>query len=110
MTNEDIEELFSALGPVAIRRMFGGRGVYHRGLMVAAEIGGVLRLKADSISAPAFRAAKAEQWVYERTGRKATAMPYWTIPEAALDDPEEMARWARTAWEAALRAPSKARR
>jgi TfoX/Sxy family transcriptional regulator of competence genes len=26
--------------------MFGGKGVYHKGLIVAVEIGGVLRLKA----------------------------------------------------------------
>ena len=31
-------------------------------------------------------------------------MPYWSIPDGALDDDEEMARWVRLAWGAALRA------
>ena len=109
MTNEDVEELFASLGSVTIKRMFVGKGVYHQGRMVAAEIGGVMRLKADAISGPAFAAAGAEQWVYSRPGRKPTAMPYWTIPDEALDDPDAMAKWARLAHEAALRAPEKKR-
>ena len=30
-------------------------------------------------------------------------MPYWTAPESALDDPDEMTLWARKAYEAGLR-------
>jgi DNA transformation protein len=31
-------------------------------------------------------------------------MPYWTVPDSAVDDPDEMAVWARKAYEAGLRA------
>ncbi len=110
MTNDETEELFAGLGPVTIKRMFGGKGVYHRGLIVAVEIGGVLWLKTDSVTAPAFEAAGAEPWTYVRPGGKAVQWSYWSIPVAALDDPDEMATWARLAYEAALRAPPKARR
>ena len=110
MTNDDIEELFARVGSVTVKRMFGGKGVYHHDRMVAAEIGGVMRLKADAITAPMFEAAGAAQWVYQRPGGKPTAMPYWTIPDTALDDPDEMAIWAKRAWEAALRAPEKVRK
>ena len=34
---------------------------------------------------------------------KEVAMPYRTAPESALDDPDEMAGWARKAYEAGLR-------
>jgi DNA transformation protein len=109
MTNEDVEEMFAGLGPVTIRRMFGGKGVYHQGLIVAVEIGGVLWLKTDAVTAAAFEAAGAEPWGYARPGGKSVQWPYWTIPDAALDDPDAMAQWARLAYEAALRAPPKAR-
>ena len=103
MSDEDIREAFAALGPVAIRRMFSGKGVYVGGVIVAIEYGGELRLKADPISAPAFEAAGAARWVYE--GRRgAVAMPYWSIPPEAYDDPELMAEWARRALQAGLRA------
>ncbi len=30
-----IEEMFQGLGPVTIKRMFGGKGIYHLGRIVA---------------------------------------------------------------------------
>jgi len=30
-------------------------------------------------------------------------MPYWTVPDEALDDPDIMAKWLTLAYEAALR-------
>lgn len=62
-------------------------------------------LKADRESAPDFGAAGSRQWVYDgHKGRKPTAMPYWTIPESAVDDHDEMIMWARKASEAGSRA------
>ena len=106
MDNEAIREMFDSLGEVTIKRMFGGKGIYHQGRILALEISaGDLLLKADAESAPAFEAAGARQWVYEGKARsKPVAMPYWTIPEDALDDPDELAKWVALAWGAALRA------
>ena len=59
------------------------------------------------VSGPAFEAAGARRWVYEGKGGKIVAMPYWSIPEDAFDDPEQMAHWAGLAYQAALRAPAK---
>ena len=47
----EIEDLFASLGAVRIRRLFGGKGIYHRGLIIAIEMGGELLLKADAASA-----------------------------------------------------------
>jgi DNA transformation protein len=107
MHQTEIEETFQALGPVTVRRMFGGKGVYHRGLIVAVEFRGELLLKADAISAPAFEAAGARRWAYDGKAGKAVQMPYWSIPDDAFDDPEIMADWVRLAYEAALRAAAK---
>ena len=38
MDNAEIEEMFSSLGPITIRRMFGGKGIYHRGHILALEV------------------------------------------------------------------------
>ena len=54
-----IEEMFEGLGPVSIRRMFGGKGIYHQGLIVAIELRDELMLKADAMSAPEFASAGA---------------------------------------------------
>ena len=107
MDRDEIEEMFSGLGAVTVRRMFGGKGVYHRGLIIAVEVRGEMLLKADTVSAPDFEAAGARRWAYEGKAGRAVQMPYWSIPDDAFDDPEVMARWTRLAYEAALRAPPK---
>ncbi len=103
MDDEDVREIFTSLGWVSIRRMFGGKGVYFRGVIVAIVYGGDLRLKADLTSAPEFAAAGSTQWAYE--GRHGDVMmPYWSVPHEAFDDPDTMRRWVRLAFEAGLRA------
>lgn len=104
MDNTAIEEMFEPLGHVSIRRMFGGKGIYHQGLIVALEMSdGEVLLKADAVSAPEFRDAGARQWTYESKNGKPAAMPYWTIPDDALDDPDILSKWLRLAYDAAVR-------
>ncbi len=104
MDTSDIDEMFSALGPVTVKRMFGGQGIYHRGLIVAVVFKGEVLLKADAASAPDFAAAGARRWTYQGRTGKPVEMPYWSVPESAFDDPDEMARWVRIAWQVAMRA------
>ncbi len=103
MDDAAIRDLFCALGPVSIRRMFGGKGIYADGLIVAVEVDGELWLKADLHSAPRLQAAGSRQWTYQ--GKKAPVkMPYWRLPDDAHDDPDLMAEFAREALAAAERA------
>lgn len=111
MTESDIADLFADFGPVSIRRMFGGKGIYYQGVILAIELDGELMLKADQVSAPDFAVAGCRQWTYRgaRHGKE-VAMPYWSVPESAIDDPGEMAIWARKAYEAGLRSGQKTAR
>jgi DNA transformation protein len=102
----DIQDLFAGLGPLRIRRMFGGQGIYSGDAMFALEAAGELYLKTDSETVGAFEAAGSRPFVYRKDG-KSTAMSYWRLPEAALDDPDEAARWGRLALEAARRAAAR---
>ncbi|NLR96208.1 TfoX/Sxy family protein [Rhizobium sp. P38BS-XIX] len=104
MDNTDIEEMFQSLGPITIKRMFGGKGIYHMGRILALEVGDEILLKADDVSASEFEAAGARRWAYEGKKGKAVNMPYWSVPDDAFDDPDVMARWVGLAYEAALRA------
>lgn len=104
MDRDAIEEMFQALGPVTIKRMFGGKGIYHQGRILALELHDEILFKADAVSAPDFSAAGCRQWTYEGRSGKPVKMPYWSVPDEAFDDPDLMALWARRAYEAALRA------
>ena len=102
MDNDAIRDMFVSLGEVTIKRMFGGKGIYHEGRILALEVSGDILLKADAQTAPEFAAAGTSQWTYAGKA-KPVAMPYWSIPDSALDDPDELAKWVALAWDAALR-------
>jgi DNA transformation protein len=91
---ESIRDVFEVLGPVSTRRMFGGHGIYLDGRIFALEIGGEIYIKAGPDIAGRFSDAGSRPFSYTRNGKVAT-MGYWLLPDAATDDPEEAARWAR---------------
>lgn len=92
-------ELLAGVGPMSTRKMFGGLGIYHDGTIFAILMSdGVLKLKGAGDMADVFDAEGWERWTYSREGSdKVTAMPYWTVPDALLDDPEAAGDWARRA-------------
>ena len=100
---EHVLELLAPFGGVSARRMFGGFGVYRDALMFGLIAGDVLYLKADGENRGEFEAAGAEPFSYT-TRRKQVVLSYWRAPEEALESPDAMKTWARSAFAAALRA------
>lgn len=104
MENDALVDLFAGFGPVEIRRLFGGKGVYRNGVIIAVELRGELMLKGDDRLAPELEAAGCRKWTYtHRRSGKPVSMPYWSVPDGAIDDPDEMAVWAKKSYEAGLR-------
>lgn len=97
-----VQELLEGLGPVSARRMFGGHGLYHEGLMFAIVMNQRLYLKVDDQNRPEFEALKCTPFTFEMKGRD-VALSYWSAPDAIFDEPAEAVRWARSAWQAAAR-------
>jgi DNA transformation protein len=98
-----LEDLFAPLGRFRFRRMFGGRGIYADGLMVALEIGGVVYLKTSEANRAAFIDAGSEPFRYVSRGAERETS-YWRLPEEASDDPDSLARWVGQARQAAATA------
>jgi DNA transformation protein len=107
VTPDDIQELFAVFGPVSVRRMFGGAGIYADGTMFALVARGVIYLKADEVNAPAFERENLAPFTYETKDGKRGVMSYRRMPDRLYDDPEELATWARDALAAAQRSPPK---
>ena len=97
-------ELLQGIGPVDIRRMFGGHGIYAGDVMFALIARDTLYLRIDDTVRDAFADAGSEPFVYDgkAAGRPVT-MPYMTAPEEAMDDPAAMTPWAEQALAAARR-------
>ncbi|UDL04100.1 TfoX/Sxy family protein [Marinobacter sp. CA1] len=100
---DHLREVFEPFGPIQARRMFGGYGIYHDGLMFALVSDDTLYLKADEDCRGHFDAAGLPAFEYPKNGRL-VRMSYYLAPEEMLEDPEQAALWARRSYEAALRA------
>ncbi len=97
-------ELFASIPALTTRKMFGGLGIYSNGVIFALmRSDGQLLLKAQSVPFTATLATMGStQWTYTRKTGAQAAMPYWTLPDAALDDPELAGQLASQALAALL--------
>ncbi len=103
-TADHIRELFADFGPVVVKRMFGGAGVYAGGTIFAIAVDGVIYLKADERTIPAFEREGLAPFTYVAKNNKRAVMSYWRMPDRLYDDPEELAQWSKEAVAAAQRA------
>ncbi|NNK16146.1 MAG: TfoX/Sxy family protein [Sulfitobacter sp.] len=97
-------ELFQDIPDLTTRKMFGGLGLYSDGVIFAVmRSDRQILLKAqDGPFADRLAQMGAEKWTYTRKNGAASAMPYWSLPDAAMDDAQEATALAREAL-AALR-------
>ena len=100
---QNLADVFSLFGPIQTKRMFGGYGIYHDGLMFALVADDELYLKADQRTVAEFVQQQLPQFEYEQRGKR-IKMSYYLAPEGIYDDPELARDWATRAFEAALRA------
>lgn len=99
---QSLLDVFRLFGPLRLRRMFGGYGLFHDGLMFAIVLNGTLYLKADAQNAGMFTQRGLPRFEYSRQGRS-VGMSYYRAPENLFDNQEEAAHWARQSFGAALR-------
>ena len=97
-----VQDLFAGMGPIQIKRMFGGAGGYADGPMFLLLDGEAIYLKADAALKEELRAEGSGPFIWEpkngpRAGEHVVMDGYWRLPDAALDDPDEAARWGAKA-------------
>ena len=109
MDPDHLADLFAAFGPVRARRMFGGLGLFADGVMFGLVADGVIHLKCGPDDAAAFEAEGCEPFRYARAGRMVD-LSYRRLPDRLLDDPDDLAVWARRALQAARRSAGGVRR
>lgn len=97
-------DLFGPLGPVRVRGMFGGAGIFHGEVMFGLVAYEALYLKADEINRPVFEDGGWPPFVYQSPNGKRVQMPYWQVPDALMDEVDELRDLARGAIDAAYRA------
>jgi len=89
------------LGDVTPRSMFGGVGLYRRGIFFGIIAADVLYLKVDATNRPDYE--RAGMHAFKPYPDRAGTMQYYAVPLDVLESGLELTAWARKAVDVAER-------
>ena len=99
------DDLFASFGPVQLRRLFSGEGIYAHELIIGIVVDERIYLKTGEASRAAYIAEGCKPFYFRKDGKR-IASSYFAIPERLYDDPDGLVEWARKA-QAVSRAKAK---
>lgn len=102
--SEHLLELLQPIGPVSLRRMFSGAGVFYGATMFGLVIRDELFFKVGDSNRADYEHAGQAPFTYNTKNGVNTIGSLWSCPPELLDDPDEFRVWARKAVDAALAA------
>ena len=101
-------DLFSRVGALTTGPMFSGTAIYVDGdVMFATILGDTVWMKSDESTRPMFEQAGARPFTYDRKTGARQVTSLMSLPENALDDPDEAFRWAQISLPPAREAAAK---
>jgi len=101
---EDVMHRFNTVISATCRKMFGGFGVFHDGIMFALIADNELYLKTDKKSVCYFDDLNLSPFNYKKAGGREIHLSYYLAPEAFFEQPEETSLWTLRALNASRRA------
>ena len=91
------DDLFAPFGKIAVRRMFGGEGLYRDNVMFGFVFGERIYFKTNDEGRSAFVEEGCAPFVYPMKKGDIISHNYYALPDRLYDDPDELAEWARKA-------------
>ena len=89
-----VQDQLQRLGDVECRPMFGGHGLYRRGVFFGVIFRGRLYFKTDDTTRPHYRGLGMKPF---RPSAKQTLKNYYEVPADILEDSEQCVAWATQA-------------
>ena len=89
-----IHDILGHIPHITSRKMFGGYGIYHEGIIFGLIIDDELYIKVADHNRADYEAHHSRPFVYmkEKTGKE-VMLGYWTVPEEIMDNPEDIEDW-----------------
>jgi DNA transformation protein len=94
-------DALAELGPIEVKRFFGGKGLKLDQVLVGFVIQGTFWLRVDESGRAAMAAAGSGPFSYQRQGRRIDVNGYYAVPAAMLEDTDELIDWVRRAYHVA---------
>ena len=99
---QSILEKLKPHGPITARAMFGGYGIYWEKVMFASIYQDCLYFRVDEENIREYLPYKSHRFVY--AGKTTVIpLPYLSLPDEILNDPELLSYWISQSYQAALR-------
>ncbi|EQA45216.1 TfoX N-terminal domain protein [Leptospira broomii serovar Hurstbridge str. 5399] len=103
---EYAQDRLKVCGPITVKSMFGGYGVYSGNRIFGMIINDLLYFKVGPGNQAEYEAASMSPFTYEGKNGKPIRMSYWQVPEEILEDDEDLRYWFRKAMAEAAKAAS----
>lgn len=105
------DDLFQEFGPIALKRFFGGEGIYAGEIMIGMIFGDTIYFKTDENTRKGFVAERTKPFTFKKHSTGETVVTGWfALPDRLYDDPKELARWAQAALAVASVSPTVTRK
>jgi len=90
-----MKDLFAEIPSITSKKMFGGYGIYKRGIIFAIITNEArLYFKVDDALKEKFKEHGSDPFVFSGFKKRGPVeMAYWTLPEEVMEDTEELAHW-----------------
>jgi DNA transformation protein len=103
------DDLFREFGPIALKRFFGGEGIYSGDIMIGMIFSDIVYLKTDEETRKPFLAERTKPFTFKKGG-ETVVTGWYALPDRLYDDPDELAEWARAAYGVAAASPTTTRK
>lgn len=107
---EFYRDTLAPLGPVVVKRMFGGAALSLDGFTFALILDDQIWLKTDPDGVGRFEAEGSRPFDYATKQGRRVITSYWRAPDRLLDEPDDLVEWARMALAVARHAQTTTRR
>lgn len=99
------EELIAGFGPVEVKKMFGGASLSRKGVGFGILDNDTFFLKADVDMGAELKSQGSQAWSYSigKDG-KPRDIAFWSLPDTAVDDPDEASELAKRSYVIAVKA------
>lgn len=105
------DDLFGEFGPIRLKHFFGGESIAAGDVVIGMVFGDIIYFKTDEATRKAFLAETSKPFTFKKRSTGETVVTSWyALPDRLYDEPEELARWARAAYEVAAASSTATRR
>ena len=87
------QDVLAGIEGITSKAMFRGISLYQYGIILGIIVEDTLYFKFNDTNKRQYIDLGSQHFTYTLTNNKTVQMPYWTVPEEILEDPDTIKKW-----------------